>query len=316
MKKTMAFALAAGSVGLAASAVLAEYPDRPITLILPVSAGGATDVGARTYGPYLGKCLGGEVVVSNMPGGSSVVGISEVAASAPDGYTMGTLNMPNLVTTTIAAERNYDVDSFVYLGNIVGSVSAFSVAVDSEIRSLDDFVQQAKEGNVRVGIGTIGSDDHLAFMRFARNAGIGEMNYIPFGDEARARNALLGNNADVIGMSATAALNFKDEIRVIGAASPERPDYAPDAPTFVEQGYDMVSGSMHVLGMPAGVPDDIVAKVRACVDEVAQNPEFRAEAKERNVGLKVMTAAEVEAAIRAEDAELRQIWEETPWLAQ
>lgn len=302
-------------LALTATAAFAAYPEKPVTLILPVSAGGATDVGARTYAPYIGKCLGGEIVVSNMPGGSSVIGISAVAASEPDGYTFGTLNMPNLVTTTIAAERNYTIDSFVYLGNVVGSISAFSVQNGSEVDSLDALVEMAKSGPVRVGIGTIGSDDHLAFMRFARLAGI-ELDYIPFGDEARARNALLGGNADVIGMSATAALNFKDEITVIGAASAERASYAPDIPTFIEQGYDLISGSMHVLGMPKGTPDDVVEKMRACIAELPQNQEFLDEAAKRNVGLKFLSAEEVETAIRAEDTELRQIWAESPWLAQ
>lgn len=317
--KTLTGLMALAALGCTSSAaVAAAYPERPIIFILPVSAGGATDVGARTYAPHIAQCLGdgSQIVVTNMPGGSSVVGISAVAASPADGYTFGTLNMPNLVTTTIVAERTYTPESFVFLGNVVGSTSAFSVQKGSDITSLKDIVDRVKGGGtVRVGVGTMGSDDHLAFLRFAKLAGI-EMNYVPFGDEARARNALLGGNVDVIGMSATAALGFANEITVIGAASPERLSYAPDVPTFVEQGYDLVSGSMHALGMPAGVPDDIVAKMRGCVDSLATNDAFLKEAAERGVALKLMNADAVAAAIAEEATVLEAIWEETPWAAK
>lgn len=292
----------------------AAYPEQPIIFILPVSAGGATDVAARTYAPHLAACLAEDatIVVTNMPGGSSVIGISAVAASPADGITFGTLNMPNLVTTTITAERSYTVESFDFLGNVVGSTSAFSVAKGSEIQSLADLVEKARDGKVRVGIGTIGSDDHLAFLRFGRLAGV-EFEFIPFGDEARARNALLGGNADVIGMSANAALGFKDEIQVLGAAAPDRLDYAPEIPTFREQGFDLVSGSMHVLGVPKGVPEDVLGKLRGCVDGLRDNETFIAEATERNLALKFLNAEETAEAIKAEDAELRAIWETNPW---
>lgn len=302
---------------MSGTALAAGYPERPIIFILPVSAGGATDVGARTYAPYLEQCLGNDanIVVTNMPGGNSVVGLSAVAASPADGYTFGTLNMPNLVATTIVAERSYTPDSFVFLGNVVGSTSAFSVRKGSDITSLTDIVDRVKAGGtVNVGVGTMGSDDHLAFLRFAKMAGI-ELSYVPFGDEARARNALLGSNVDVIGMSATAALAFADEITVIGAAAPERLSYAPDVPTFVEQGFDLISGSMHVLGMPKGVPDDIVATMRACVGGLATNEAFLKDAHDRNVALKLMTAEDAANAIAAEETDLKAIWAETPWAA-
>jgi len=307
-------ALAGALLCTTAGLARAEFPEAPIIFILPVSAGGATDVGARTYAPHLATCLGNDatIVVTNMPGGSSVIGISAVAASPADGYTFGTLNMPNLVTTTITAERSYTVDSFDFLGNVVGSTSAFSVAKGSEIQTLADLVARAKESKIRVGIGTIGSDDHLAFLRFGRLAGV-EFEFIPFGDEARARNALLGGNADLIGMSANAALEFKDEIHVLGAAAADRLAYAPDIPTFREQGFDLVSGSMHVLGVPKGVPEDVLAKLRGCVDGLRSDEAFLAEATERSLALKFLNAAEVAEAIKAEDAELRAIWETTPW---
>ncbi len=310
-------ALAGALLCASAGTAIAQYPEQPIIFILPVSAGGATDVAARTYAPHLARCLSDDatIVVTNMPGGNSVVGISAVAASPKDGLTFGALNMPNLVTTTITAERTYTVDSFDFLGNVVGSTSAFSVGSGSDIRTLGDLVAKAQNGKVRVGVGTIGSDDHLAFLRFGRLAGV-SFDFIPFGDEARARNALLGGNADVIGMSANAALAFKDEIHVLGAAAAERLSYAPDIPTFKEQGFDLVSGSLHALGVPKGVPEEILQTLRACVDSLPTNEAFLDEAAERNLALNFLTAEELAATIEAENADLRAIWEETPWQPQ
>ncbi len=302
------------ALGVSHGAMAQEFPVRPISMILPVSAGGPTDIGARTYGPYIAKCLGPQanIAVVNMPGGNAVIALSEVAASEPDGYTFGSLNTPNLITSTIGETRPYDVDSFVYFGSIVGSTSAFAVAQDSDIESIDDLVERANNGNLLVGVGTIGSDDHLSFLRFARIADV-DLNFIPFGDEAMARNALLGGNVDVIGMSATAALTYGEDLRLIGVGSAERLDYVPEVPTFTEAGYPLISGSIHALGAPAGLPDDIVTKMRQCVQDAASDPEFLAEAEQRSIALNVMTAEEVEGAISAEEADLQAIWEQTPW---
>ncbi len=315
--KAVATALAT-TFALSGISQASGFPEKPVNLVLPTSPGGATDVGARTYGPHLAKCLGdnASVVVVNKPGADGVIAFTEVAQTSPDGYTISTLNMPNLITTVISKEdeRRYNIESFDYLGNLVGSHSTFWVMKDSPFNSLDELVAAAKEKRLKVGVGTRGSDDHLVFLRFAKMAEI-EMDYIPFGDEANVRNALMGGQIDIIGMSHTAGSTFP-QVRALGTASAERTEATPDTPTFVEQGYDLVAGSMHVLGAPKGLPDDVLQKLRGCVDAVAASTEFQDEAKTRNITLKALDAAGVEQAIRDEDVVLREIWETSPWRAE
>ena len=236
---------------------LADYPERPILFINPNSAGGGTDIGVRTWAPYLERCLGdgASLVIVARPGATGAIGISETARATNDGYTIGSLNMPQLVTNTIAKEMTYDIDSFDYIGNIVGVRSTINVRQDSELETLRDLVDYAKgvEEPINVGLGGLGADDHLAGLQLQQLLGE-ELNFIPFGDGASSRNALLGEQVDVAFMSNTEAAQFKGEIRPLAVASEARTPLFPDTPTFKEAGFNLVAGSDHVIGAPQGCP--------------------------------------------------------------
>ncbi len=310
---------AALMVGAAAVPALAEYPERPILFVNPNSAGGGTDVGVRTWAPYVEKCLGegATFVVVARPGATGSIGISETAKATNDGYTIGSLNMPQLVTNTITKDMTYDIDSFDYIGNIVGVRSTINVRQDSEFKTLQDFVDHSKSagGQINVGLGGLGADDHLAALQFEQLAGV-DFNFIPFGDGASSRNALLGSQVDVAFMSNTEAAQFKEEIRPLAVASAERTPLFPDAATFAEQGFDLVAGSDHIIGAPKGIPEEALTKLRNCVAEAAKDPAFLADAEKRAISLNIMDAAQSEAFVREQDKLLRELWEKGPWVAQ
>ena len=197
---------------LAASPAAAEYPDKPITYILGYSPGGGSDVGVRTWSPYAATCLGNgaSFTVVNMPGASGALGTAAAEKAPADGYTLTNLNLPQFVTNTISKGAPSDIDKFDYLGTIVGVRSALAVKTGSEYKTLKDFVDYAKstDAPINVGIGGIGADDHLAGLRFG--AMIGEtFNFIPFGDGASARAALLGGQVTITFLSNSEAALFK-----------------------------------------------------------------------------------------------------------
>ncbi len=127
---------------VAATPAVAEYPERPIAFINPNSAGGGTDVGVRTWAPYVEKCLGNGAtfVITAMPGATGAVGMSEAAKAANDGYNLASLNMPQFVTNQIAKQMTFTTDTFDFLGNIVGVRSLIAVRPDSQFKTLEDFV--------------------------------------------------------------------------------------------------------------------------------------------------------------------------------
>jgi tripartite-type tricarboxylate transporter receptor subunit TctC len=304
---------------VAAFPAFAEYPERPITIINPNSAGGGTDVGIRTWVPYVEKCLGNKAtfVVTAMPGATGAVGMSEAAKAKNDGYTVASLNMPQFATNQIAKSMAFTTDTFDYIGNIVGVRSVIAVRPDSPFKSLADFAKYAKDRKqpINVGLGGLGADDHLGGLMFEKALGV-DFNFIPFGDGASSRNALLGQQVDIAFMSNSESAQFRQEIRPLAVASAARDPLYPDTPTFKEQGFDLISGSDHVIGVPKGTPGEVVQKLRNCVAQAAKTPEFLEDAKKRSLSLNIMDAAQTEAFVREQDKILRDLWKTNPWITK
>lgn len=305
------------SLALAGGAALAEYPERPIVVINPNSAGGGTDVGIRTWQPYVEACLGegASLVPTAMPGAASAVGITALRQAAPDGYTVGSANMPNLVTNRIAKPEQPAVEDFVWIGNVIGVSSTLNVQMDSEIKTLAEAIDHIKaaSGPVNIGMGGIGADDHLVGLQFQEMVGK-PLNFIPFGSGADSRNALLGGQVEFSLMSNVEAAGFREEVRPLAVAAEARTDLFPDTPTFIEQGLDLVGGSTHVIGAPKGFPEEALAKWRECIQVAANDPKFLEDAKTRNLSLNVMTGEETEAFILAQRKLLEDLWASDPWI--
>lgn len=312
--KTVVFGAAVAVVaggGIAA----ADYPERPITFQVPFGAGGGTDVAARTYAPYLEKCIGDDatLVIINKPGASGQLGFAELAKSQPDGYMISTLNAPNFEIGAITGTA-YKLDQFELLGNIVGTNVTLVVSKDSPIMNLADLIKFAKESPNPVNIGTssLGAEDHLTGLRFAKMADI-KLATLPLESAGNVRNAVMGGHIQVGSLSNNETAPFMDQLRVLATATPERLPEMPDVPTFREQGFDLVAGSNHVLGTRAGTPKEIVDKLAGCISEVVKDPAFLADAKKRSVSLNFMDADTVKAFIAKEGADLEELWKTEPW---
>ena len=315
--KTIFLAAGAAALALFATAASAEYPERPITVVNPNSAGGGTDVGIRTWQPYVEACLGqGAVLVPTaMPGAASAVGITALAKAAPDGYTIGMANMPNLVTNNLSKPDQPSFEDFEWLGNIIGVNSTLNVRKDSKFQTLQEAIDYIKGSStpINVGMGGVGADDHLAGLQFQKLIGA-KLNFIPFGSGADSRNALLGGQVEFSLMSNVEAAGFRDEIRPLAIAAETRSELFPEAPTFKEQGIDLVGGSTHVIGAPKGFPEEALAKWRECIQVAGKDPKFLEDAEKRSLSLNVMTAEETEAFIRAQHKALSELWASDPWI--
>ncbi|HPU54123.1 MAG TPA: tripartite tricarboxylate transporter substrate binding protein, partial [Burkholderiaceae bacterium] len=229
--------LAIAGMTLVHSAAQAAYPERPIRMIVAYSAGGATDVTARAIAPFIEKYLGGgaRIVIENRTGAGGAIGFAALAAAPPDGYTIGFINTPNLVTIPIERKSSFTWESFDLIGNVVDDPSNFSVLSSSPITTLDQLAAYArsKPGQVTVGTTGVGSDDHLAMLMFEKIAGV-KMNHVPFKGAADVRAATLGKQIDVAAVNIGEALQATKggaPFRNFGPMSVARTDLAPEIPT-------------------------------------------------------------------------------------
>lgn len=305
-----------GAMVLTAGAAYAEYPEKPIEVIVGFSAGGGTDVMARTVAPYLEKYLGSgaSIVVKNMPGASGQIGITAVAKATPDGYTIGTYNLPGMMARTLDRKSDYTADSFTYLANVVNDPN---VIVTSKKGDLDTFAKlmeaaKAEPGAVTVGMSSLGGDDHFALTKLQNTTGT-EFTIVPFRGSAPARTALMGGHVAMGILNISEVAKFQEQINVLGVALAKRSEFAPDVPTFKEQGFELINGSMRGFVAPAGLPKDVEAKLLDAFGKLADDAEFLKAMKATANPVEVVVGEDFKA-LNADILGLaKAVWEKTPW---
>src|SRR5918999_1786606 len=207
-------------LAIAAQAALAAYPDRPITMSFAFSPGGGTDLVARALAPYLEKYLGGgaKIVIVNRTGAGGEVGFAALANAPADGYTIGFVNTPPLITIPIERSAQFGGPGrFDLLGNIVDDPCNFAVHTDLPVRNLQELAAYARAhpGKVTVGTTGIGSDDHLLMLMFERAAGV-KMVHVPFKGSADVRTAIASRQIVV------AAMNIGEALQSVRGGAPMR----------------------------------------------------------------------------------------------
>lgn len=315
LKKWLA-GFAAGAVALAAPAFAAEWPERPIELIVGFAAGGGTDITARTLAVFLEKELGGSVVVINKPGASGALGLGMIARAKPDGYTLGMTNMPGLLTLPIERNAGFTAKDFTYLATLVRDPSAFSVKADSPHKSLQDLINaaKAKPGYISYGSTGVGTDDHLALVMFEAASG-SDLNHVPFNGAGPLRNAVLGGHADVGGMNLGEAMPYNGtQLRILGQASEKRSPLAPDVPTFKEQGVNLVFASERGVIAPKGIPAEVEQKLAAALEKIANDPDFQQKMLQQFTEMDYLPGDKWQARLQEADQQFRAMWAKQQWI--
>ncbi|WP_413206118.1 tripartite tricarboxylate transporter substrate binding protein [Rhodospirillum sp. A1_3_36] len=303
-------------LGLSAAPALAEYPEKPIEIIVGYSAGGGTDVLARTVGGYLEKALGGEasVVVKNMPGAGGQIGFTAVAQAKPDGYTLGTFNLPAALALTLDREADYDADSFTYLANFVKDPNTIVVSKETGIESLKDLLDRAAKepGRVTMGLSALGGNDHFAGILMESAAGV-DVSFVPFKGAANARAAIMGGHVMAGTMTLGQTVGYEDNLRVLAVLDSERSPFAPDVPTAKELGYDVEMGSYRGLVAPAGLPEAVREKLLTALRAVNDNPEFQKTMVEQGNPASFVAGDDFAALAGKQASVAAKIWNATPW---
>lgn len=298
----------------------AAYPDKPITMIVAYSPGGGTDLIARAIAPYLEKYLGGgaRIVIVHRPGAGGEIGFAAIANAPADGYTIGFVNTPPLITVPIERSAQFGgPQRFELLGNVIDDPCNFAVHADAPFRNLRELAEFAKAnpGKVTVGSSGIGSDDHLVMLMFERAAGV-KMTHVPFKGSADVRAALLAKQITVGAINIGESLQSVKggaAMRNIGQFSPARTNLAPDLPTAREQGFDIELSSLRGMAAPKGLPPEIRDRLVNAVAAAAADPEFQAQAVKFFAPLRFLSPADFARVITEAEVGFRQLWKELPW---
>ncbi|MDR1827611.1 MAG: tripartite tricarboxylate transporter substrate binding protein [Methylobacteriaceae bacterium] len=275
---TLFAAACAVSLGVAAPASAADFPQRPITLVVPWGAGGGSDIIARTLVSPLEKELGKPVIVTNKAGGSGTIGTSFVAHSRPDGYTVGLINNTGLIHQIHYGGLEYTREDLDPLCLFLKVPVFLVVNSASPIKTLDDYVKTAKEkdGALTLGVAAVGGGTHLPIELFFEKAGI-KVQPMPFKDGGSGvLTALVGNHIDsgVIHPSEAYGQYKAGNLRVLGVLDETRLEAYPEIPTFKESGYDATGQVWRSFVVPKGTPKEVKDILVKAIETATKDPTY------------------------------------------
>jgi tripartite-type tricarboxylate transporter receptor subunit TctC len=309
---------AGGALGLAplARPALAQprFPDRPIEIIVGFTAGGGTDLMARTYARFLEQRLGSGVVVQNRPGAGGEVAFAAVSRARPDGHTLAAITMPALVTIPIERNAQYRLDQFAPIALIATDPSCITVSEQSPIRTLADFVARAKAEPERVTFGSsgVGTDDHLQLMLLQEAAGI-RVTHVGFPGSAQVRTAVLGRQLDSMGLNVGEIAAAPDGLRMIVHSGDRRSRFAANVPTYKESGYDVTMSSERGIAAPAGTPPAILQRLREATTSIAEDPAFIKAMEDLYTEMRFLPGEAWGEELRQRQAAYEDLWRRLPW---
>lgn len=268
-----ALALAAG-IGLAASPAAAEYPEKPISYIIPFGPGGESDITARLQQPFFKEKFNTDLVISYKPGGGGAVGWSELNSLKGDGYTMMGVNLPHIILQPQGKSVGYQTDDITMLYWFHYTPDAIVVTDDSEFKTIQDLIKFAKAnpGKLTFSGSGKGTSPHLAQVTFDKLAGV-KTTYVPFKGTGASVTALMGKQVMAAMAFTTVAANY-EKTRLLAVAMEKRHPRFPDVPTFKEAGLDIVSGAYRGIAVPKSTPEPIRQKLTKMISDVNHDPVF------------------------------------------
>jgi tripartite-type tricarboxylate transporter receptor subunit TctC len=261
-------------------ALAQPFPSRPIQIVVPVAAGGGTDLLARNLGQKVGELLGQSAVIDNKLGAGGNIGVEFVTRAKPDGYTL--LVSPGTIATNVAVYRKlpYDLTKDLQAITLIGQTASVLVVHPSlKVNSVKEFVDyvRAHPGELNYGSAGTGSPQHLHAEFFNQLAGL-KTTHIPYKGQSQAMTDLLGGQLQYMFSPLQNALpNIQQgRLKVLALATAQRNKALPNVQTLQELGYkDVDLSNWFAVYAPAGTPKAVVQKLHAAFVKAGTSPEMK-----------------------------------------
>lgn len=308
---------AAVAMTMTPAALAADYPDRPIGLMVAYGAGGATDFQARIVAMMSEKedYLGQPIYVINRPGAGGRKGWNQFVQKAePDGYALAAYNVPHFIAQSIAFpdKVKYNINNLEPIANWGADPAVLIVPKDSPFNSAEGLVKYAKENPGKLTVNGAGKfvGHHIAFLQLAKATGA-KMTYVPHPKGgAGALKDVMGGQVKAGFNNLSDAFRSKGKLKILAIADVNRHDFLPDVKTLKEQGIDVDDSSVNFRGFmaPKGTSPEVIAFLAERVPEMFKNKK-RVAKKMKLTGspLRIMTRAEVQAMWKKRQKDLTQL---------
>ena len=263
---------------------ISEYPNRPISMILPYAPGGPTDLSGRALAEAMEKHLKQPVVVVNKPGGAGTIGGYAVVSAKPDGYTLLYSNQATSLPEVFSYfyDSPYTSKDLRPISRILITIVAITVKGDAPWNSLKDLVESAKKlGGMKMATSGKNTTGYM-FARILERKEKAGFTAVPMNSDADIITALLGGHVPVgnlVNTMTVKGLADAKKVKILTFLAKRRTDFSPNIPTVVELGYDLTPvGFLGFFG-PQKMPDEAVEKIDGVVRKVVQEPDFKAKIK-------------------------------------
>jgi tripartite-type tricarboxylate transporter receptor subunit TctC len=302
------------TVGLSQPAPAQEYPQQTIKFVIAFGPGGGADIIGRILAESMSRKLSKPIIVENKPGAGGILGNDAVAKAAPDGYTLGVMTAGQIIAAVTKKSMPYDTNTaFAPVSQIATASLMIVVRPDFPANDVKELIAVAKKDPGKIVFASPGfaATQHFAGEMFKQVAGI-ELLHVPYKTTPEAINAVLGKHADVLFDTVSAVIGQvqSGQLKALAVTGKDRFPAVPNVPAAVESGvmpgYDVTT--WYGLFAPAGTPEPVLARLRAEVSRILQQPDLR----ERLLGAGgietwMTSPAEFSRAIRSDHAKFARL---------
>jgi tripartite-type tricarboxylate transporter receptor subunit TctC len=283
----------------------ADYPKRPIRIVVCVPAGGGVDTVTRIVADKLGQRLGQPVVIENRTGQSGNIGAEFVYGSEPDGYTLlASQPAPLTVNVLLYKKINFDPTAFIPVAIMTAIPNTLTVRPDFPAKTLEEFIAYARAHPDTLNYASqgTGTTSHLTAELFSTKTGI-RMLHVPYRGTAPAINDLISSHVDLMftEMASAIELHKGGRARILAVSASERSPLMPDIPTFIESGVpDFLSDTWNAISAPPKTPPAIVAKLNAAIVDALKMPDVQERLRKINTTPQATTLEQAAALVKAD----------------
>lgn len=256
---------------------IAKYPSRPITFITPLPAGSTGDLAPRLICKEAEKFLGQPIIVVNKPGGGTTIGTAAIAASKPDGYTIGYPPPSGTVVATFMEKLPYHpLNDFQQIMQFTEANFGVTVKADSSFKSFKDLIAYARQNPKKLTYATKGVQDiaNIPMVQIAKKEGV-QMNLMPFKGGSEIMAALLGGHIDIGVGDFSYPLLEAGQVRLLVLLGEKHRIEYPQTPILKDIGYDILPAPIFInIAGPKGIPEEIVKKLEEAFTKAMNEPAF------------------------------------------